>query len=164
MEMLWYLKAGEAPKTEVVLTRMSESGICLLTGDTTDLLAIPVNYNPSNMLPTNMACLSKKIIADINYTFNYKIRCLSNNLTVIFDSPECFREYNKTILTALEDQLTSKNFLEVYELLMSRHIKGIDRLVFEDQDTNMSWTQLQRYWFNHLGKNKDKGLKIVTCS
>ena len=167
MDTLWYLKYGEAPKADLILTRMSEAGICLLTGETSDILAIPVNLNTSNMLPTNMVCLSKKIIEDINYTYNYTLKCPNNKLTIIFDSSECFVEYNKSLLSALdiseEVNLKSKDFIEVYELLMSRHVKGIDRLVFDDNDTNMSWTQIQRYWFNKLDKNKNKSLKIVSC-
>lgn len=168
MEMLWYLKHGETPKTDLILSRMSEAGICLLTGETDNVLAIPVNLNTNNMLPSNMVCLSRQIIENISYTYNYTINC-SEELAVTFNSPECFVDYNRALLAGLNDELQNlspkppfNNFLEIYELLMSRHVKGIEEINVNYMKASIDWSQLQRYWFTTLEKKSKQKLKIIT--
>ena len=163
MEMLWNLKYGETPKADLILGRMSEAGICLLTGEMENTMPIPVDLNTSNMLPTNMANISKSIIENIHFTYNYKIKC-PYGLTFVFNTPHCFVDYNKTIIIGITEQLpapTHNNFIEIYEMLMNYHVKGVDKIRFEEDDSCMTWVQLQRYWFSTLDKNKSKK-KVIT--
>jgi len=163
MEMLWYLNHGEAPKADLILGRMSEAGICLLTGEMEDVLAMPVDLNTNNMLPTNMANISKKILEDITYTYLYSYKC-NYGITIVFNTAPCFIEYNKAIINGLSDRLPQPkhNFLEIYELLMTHHVKGIEAIKFEEDDSQMTWIQFQRHWFSSLEKMKNKKLKIIT--
>jgi len=164
MEMVWYLKHGEKPQTDMILGRMSEAGICLLTGERENVLAVPVDFNTSNMLPTNMVCLSKTIIEDIVHVLSYKVTC-SEELTISLCTPPCLIDYNKTLLSALSEEIPKPkdfNFIEIYEMLMSRHIKGIEKISFTKEDACMSWVQFQRYWFSAIDRMQKKKSKIVT--
>lgn len=163
-EMFWYLKPSEAPKTDVILSRLSESGICLLTGETTNLLSIPVDMNTNNMLPTNMVCLSKSIVEDLQYIFRYDVACYEG-VTITFNTAECLVEYNKKLIEALlQDIPTPKqhNFVSIYEFLMSKHLKGIDKITYAKDNSSMDWTQLQRYWFMQIDKIKNNTSKIIS--
>lgn len=163
MEMLWNLMPGETPKTELILGRMSEADICLLTGDRGNLLTTPVDFNTNNMLPTNMACLSKDILDAVEFVHKYKVKCLYGTV-VTFNTAPCFVDYNKGVLETLYDKIPAPkhhNFVEVYEFLMSRHVKGIYEITFEDE-SSMDWASLQRYWFIKLDKMKNKRCKIIT--
>jgi len=164
MDMLWYLKSGEAPKADMVLGRLSEAGICLLTGETENLVTIPVDMNTNNMLPTNMACVSKQLIDDIKYTYRYKISCY-DGIRITLNTAECFVDYNKKIVQALFSEIPEPkqhNFISIYEFLMTSHVKGVDKITFADDDSCMDWLQLQRYWFTQVEKLKSSKLKIIT--
>ena len=162
MEMVWHLKPHEVPKAEMIINRLSEGGICLLSGTTEDLVSIPVDFNTNNMLPTNMVCLSKAVVDDIKFTYRYRVRC-DEGIVITFNTPECLVEYNKQLLKALELPTPKQNnFIEVYEFLMSKHLKGIDKITFVDSDSAIEWIQLQRYWFSQVEKLKSKKLHIIT--
>jgi hypothetical protein len=55
---------------------MDEYNKCLLTGEEEDLVTVPVDFNPSNILPSNMARISKKFLEKspivIEYFFQLK--------------------------------------------------------------------------------------------
>jgi len=162
--MLWYVKPGEPPKADTILTRMSEAGVCLLSGEMDDVLSIPVDFNTNNMLPTNMANISKSLIENITHTISYKFHC-PDGVTVVLNTPPSFIEYNQTLLGAIElPQPKHFNFIEIYEYLMSRHVKGISKIRFEEGDSCMDWIQLQRYWFTQLDKMKTKKPKITVVN
>lgn len=160
--VIWHLKPNEVPKADMILTRLSEAGICLLSGETENTVCIPVDFNTNNMLPTNMVCLAKSIVDEIRYTYRYKVKC-NDGITITFNTPECLTEYNRQLLLALDIPAPRhNNFLEVYEFVMSRHVKGIDKIKFVDTDSCMDWVQFQRYWFSQLDKLKSKKLHIIT--
>jgi hypothetical protein len=162
---IWHLKPNEAPKAEMILSRLSEAGVCLLSGEKENLVSIPVDFNTNNMLPTNMASISKEIASEILYTFKYKVKLEQKGIVVTFNTPECFVQYNITLLKALEPELPETkedSFLEIYECLMSRHIKGIDKIKLVNFDRCIEWLQLQRYWFSQVDKMKNKKAKIIT--
>jgi len=163
-EMFWYLKPNEAPKTDLILNRLSESGICLLTGETNDVVAVPVDLQVANMLPTNMACLAKSVTEDMYYTFEYNVTCY-NGITVTFSSSECFIDYNKKLIEAFAQEIPNPkqyNFAEVYEFLMSKHLKGIDKITYSEANASMDWRQLQKYWFSQVEKIKSRKSKIIS--
>jgi hypothetical protein len=165
-DILWHLKPNEAPKADMILSRLSESGVCLLTGETENLVSIPVDFNTNNMLPTNMACLSKSIVEDILYTFKYKVKLEQKGVVVTFNTPSCFLDYNTNLLKALELEIPTPlygdKFEVVYEFLMSRHLKGIDKIKYTNSDCCIEWIQLQRYWFSQVDKMKHKKGKVIT--
>lgn len=172
-DILWHLKPNEAPKADMILSRLSESGVCLLTGETENLVSIPVDFNTNNMLPTNMANLSKSLVEEILYTFKYKVHLEKIGVVVTFNTPACFVDYNTGLLNAFESEIPipmvgtgifSKggNFVEVYEFLMTRHLKGIDKIKFTESDCCIEWIQLQRYWFSQVDKMKHKKGKVIT--
>ena len=166
MEMIWNLMPNEKLNTDFILSRLSEADICLLTGDKGNLVSFPVDLNTNNMLPTNMTCLSKSITDEIEYAYKYSVALVCET-TIVFNTPDCFVEYNKQLLNGFADQIEAiakpnqHNFVEVYEFLMSRHVKGIYEIKFED-GTSMDWSSLQRYWFGKLEKMKNKKWKIIT--
>ena len=164
---LWHLKPNEAPKADMILSRLSEAGVCLLSGEKENLVSIPVDFNTNNMLPTNMACISKTIASDILYTLKYSITLDQKGIVVTFNTPECFVEYNTSLLNALEFELpvpTKDSFIEIYETLMSRHLKGVDKIKLVKFDRCIEWIQLQRYWFSQVDKMKNKKAKIITVN
>lgn len=164
MEMFWNLMPNEQLNTDLMLSRLNESDICLLTGDKGNLVSFPVDLNTSNMLPTNMVCLSKSITDEVEYAYKYRVN-VCGGTTIVFNTPECFIEYNKQLLTGLTDQIEAiakpKHFIELYELLMSRHVKGVHEIILDD-GSSMDWVALQRYWFAKLEKMKNKKWKIIT--
>ena len=159
MEMVWNLLPNETPKTDLILSRMSEADICLLTGDKGNLISIPVDFNTNNMLPTNMVCLSRDIVDAIEYVYKYRVHC-TNGITITLYTPECFVEYNKNLIQIIGENIP-KTFIEIYEYLMLRHVKGISEITLEDE-SSMDWAALQRYWFSKLDKMKNKKWKIIT--
>lgn len=137
-ELIDYLMPDEKPRADLIVQRLSEAGKCLLTGATDDLTILPVDSDPNNVLACNMACVKRPLARDFIYTTYYSAEVHGYDVT--FNTPPEFREYNISILSQLEKPETEWDFphgnlgseyIKVFELLTSKHCKGIARVLNE---------------------------------
>ena len=171
--MINFLDPKEAPTFPIVLGRMSEDKKCLLTGVTNNLTYFPVDTNPNNFLPSNMACISDDIAKEIFYTYYYDIEFYDYVIT--FDTPSIFQEYNEKALQLILSQRMHSGDKEkfsppnhchltsLYEYLTKYHVKGILRIATNDKKTWMDNGQYQGYLLRKLAEEKTKTeSKIIT--
>jgi hypothetical protein len=170
-DVINFLKAHEQPKPDIVLQRMSEDGICLLTGVNENLSYMPVDGNISNILPSNMACVTNEIAHGVEFSFNYQTS-LWKELTIVFDSPPEFQEYNLVITEMVdregdegikisEESFIPEIFPRIFEYLTAKHVKGLSKIIFNKQNCSMDWMQYQRSLMRSLAKIK-KTSSIIT--
>ena len=155
------MKPGEKPDPTVILGRMGEEGTCLITGAKLDLTYIPVDLDPSNILPSNMACLSNTVAKGITYSYYYELAF--GEYKVLFDTPPEFEAYNTAIIGALPSSdfsyqapLGSQNLVSVFEGLTARHLKGIFRVSYASYILDR--TQYQGYLYRALLKKQSSSL------
>jgi hypothetical protein len=168
--MINFLDANEAPTFESVLKRMSEDGRCLLTGEIKDLTYFPVDTNPQNFLPSNMACVTDQIAGKVSYTYFYDVPLWEYTLTL--DTPEVFQTYNENVVeiiqaTKLEDKEQFQpsgptQYIRLFEYLTRFHLKGIAKI--SHGKTYMDNTQYQGYLLRVLANQKksQSQSKIIT--
>ena len=142
--MICYMNPGEKINPQIILARLSEDGICLLTGSNNDLQYMPVNFDVNNILPSNMVCISNKMANAINteFVYYYTIRLWEYEITL--ETPKQFESYNQSIIEMLEDKTSdfisfvNENLAsgykqadllpQLFEFLISHHIKGIYKI------------------------------------
>lgn len=113
---------------------LSEKGVCLLTGLDVDLTHVAVDSNIRNILPDNIAVLSRTIINEILPVYEYSLT--RGSLKFMFETGHIFESYNLAILDAL--QITNPEMFEpvkdyndifkIWEMLAMRHCKGISKI------------------------------------
>jgi hypothetical protein len=147
-----YQAADEKPTPKLVLQRMSEAGKCLLTGETEDLMEMPVDFNPENFLANNMACVSRNVVRQSLYTTFYTV--MVKDVEVTFCTSPLFQNYNIELCSLLDKdespeileafKLEGYDFTKMYSYLTDRHCKGIARIMIPDKlGSYMEWNQ---YW------------------
>ena len=170
-----YLLPGEKPNAELILKRMDEFGKCLLTGDTEDLTILPVDFDLANILPSNMARVSKKFVVSspivVDYSRNY-VGC-DHIIGIEFRSCIDFYNHNMSVLDTLtvetlisqkeRDFISSEGFpakftgnalVGLFEALTSLHVKGISKVSI--QDFTLEWSSFQSYMMGVLERKKSK--------
>jgi len=168
--MLDLIKPGEQPKTPVILQRLSEDGICLLTGVTENLTYMPVDTNVNNILPSNMACISVGVAEKVSFTCYYHVT-LQNNFKIIFDTPPLFKAYNLAIIENFEElpppsAETGDAIIKLFEVLTKKHVKGIHSIEELSKGVTIDNAQFQASLLRTLAKkaqNQSKS-KIITNS
>ena len=128
---------------------LSESGICLLTGETTGLSYIPVDGDPRNALPSNVACVSTAVINQIICQVGYSQQF--HDYQVTLETPLVFAEYNCDAIASAQPLdpsppglLVDDRLLQTFALLAKAHVKGIRAI--STGGYTLSWKQFQ----NHL--------------
>jgi len=146
--MLDFFSADKPPSFENVLQKLSEFGKCLLTGDAGKLTFVPVDTNPQNFLPSNMVSISDEIAKNITYTIFYSAEL--GPYEIAFDSSPVFLDYNLAIVNMLNTQFKldfnaefgttgdHNRFLELFEYLTRKHIKGIAQISYTKGDSKIS--------------------------
>lgn len=158
-----YLKPGETPHVPTILQRMSEWGRCLITGITEDLQPFPVDFNPQNILASNLSCLSRELVKRFSLPISYSVTI--SDYKVRFCSPYELKEYNQMVvslinLDGLADQRPDRALLEIYERLTRHHAKGMD-LISDSQENFLFSDQIWAYYLKKLQGAPTKPLTIV---
>lgn len=118
---------------------LSEKGACLLTGATEDLTHVAVDSNLRNIMPDNIALMSKSCINEILPVFEYCVT--AGSLKIIFETGHLFEGYNISIIECLQ-QTSPETFkpvkkyediFEIWEFLARRHCKGISKISIEGE-------------------------------
>jgi hypothetical protein len=172
-EYINFMKPGEKPDSQVMLSRMSEWGQCLLTGVKEDLAVLPVDLDPGNVLASNMAQISKSLTKSIAGAFNYEV-ALTDEIFLSFTSAPLFEPYNMALVEHLkgnpvfvkEESMNPLDFLYgVHTLLTSLHMKGIDKVTYRHY--SLTSPQYLRICLGTLARSQSKiikpesGLKLV---
>lgn len=174
-EMICFMVAGEEPSAETILGRLGEFGKCLVTESTEDLTILPVDLNTSNILPSNMAMMSRGLLDKTPLILDYSL-ILNKDLPIVveFKTIHKLYKYNKDIVqklplsTVLEQKhiefLSSDNFDErftgnilsqVFEKLISLHVKGISKVSISNI-FSLDWASYQTSVVSLLEQNKKK--------
>jgi hypothetical protein len=172
---------GEKPNADTILKRMGEYDQCLLTKDTENLTSIPVDFNPSNILPSNMARVSKTFLEKAPVVIDYGVKLVVKEIEVniYFRSSYQFYKYNRDIISEIDhdtllsqkqiDFLKSEDFeerfngsalTEIFWNLVSSHIKGIDKVQILP-GFSMDWSAFQAFIMGDLERRKSKS-NIIT--
>jgi hypothetical protein len=170
-----YLLPGEKPNAELILKRMNEYDKCLITGDTEDLTILPVDFDLANILPSNMARVSKKFVAESPIVVDYSRNFIAYEHIVGIEFRSCIDFYNHN--TAILDKLTVETLISqkerdfissegfpskftgnalagIFETLTSLHVKGISKVSI--QDFTLEWSSFQSYMMGVLDRKKSK--------
>jgi hypothetical protein len=164
-----YLKIGEKPNSDLMLQRLGEYDKCLITGETNDLVNIPVDLKLDNVLASNMARIKKDLQTKINGAFGYTLSVF--NVVIDFETPSIFEMYNRDKLA----KLTTSDFdfpsddmfqflVNCYISLTASHFKGITKIWTEKNDVQyyMDAKQFQNYCMSVLFKaGKDTKIQLV---
>lgn len=177
-DYLNFMAPGEKPNADVILKRMKEYDTCLLTGDTENLVSLPVDFNPANILPSNMARISKKYTETapiiVDYRFNVDLNsCIP--VALYFRSTLSFFAHNEQIILNsvngqnvlsekqikfldtddFEKKFNGSFFTELFEYLTALHLKGIDKIELLSC-FSMDWSAYQAYLMGTLERMKNK--------
>jgi len=178
---------GEKPHADTILKRMGEYDKCLLTGDTEELTSIPADFNPSNIMPSNMARISKKFLEASPVVIDYEIdilTCHGISITVGFRSFYQFYKYNKNVIKEsinpeyllskkqidflvpgkCDERFNGSALTEVFWNLTTHHVKGIDKVslrCYEVPKFSMDWSAFQAFVMGDLERRKPKS-NIIT--
>lgn len=158
------LERGEL-NPEKILGRMSEAGQCLLTGKTEELVYVPVDGDPNNLLPSNMVCLSKSLVDSFDCSYLYEetfyVENSKKTYRVTFDTPFSFFEYNTSALKIAQNKVSSelsesapKALIKLFEVFTESHVKGILRVKCEDSGLQLDRIHFQNYVLKTLSKKK----------
>lgn len=171
-----FMVPNERPDANSILQRLGESSKCLLTGDEENLTTIPVDFNPSNILPSNMARISKKFMEKAPVVLEYQFSFTSQEVvfTVNFKSIDSLYRHNKYLLETLpldnvleknqadflktesyDNTFNGSNLVRVFEFLTENHVKGVDRVTVQDR-FSLDWVSFQTYVIGVLERNKNK--------
>lgn len=171
-----YLLPGEKPNAETILKRMGEYDKCLLTGETENLTVFPVDYDLANILPSNMARVSKTCVEDSPIVVDYGISIVKDTyieINIEFRSAIEFYKHNLSIMDSLivenllsekevdfilsekfPSNFTGKALVEIFEKLTSLHVKGIHSVNI--RHFTMEWSSFQSHMMGVLERKKSK--------
>jgi len=128
---------------------ISEAGVCLLSGETTGLTYMPVDGDPRNILPSNVACISTDVAKQIKCHLGYGRTFL--DFQVNLESPLLFAEYNYDALVSASEAPQppaelpiDERLLLTFRLLAKAHVKGVRSI--STGGYTLTWKQFQ----NHL--------------
>jgi hypothetical protein len=145
-----YLTADEKPNAKLMIQRLSEAGKCIISGETDDLVEMPVDMNPDNVLANNMACITKALARESLYTSFYTVTV--KDFEVTFCTAPVFQNYNIELCGLLDKDVSPEaaealkmdgyDFTKIYAYLTARHCKGITRVLVPDKvGSYMEWNQ-----------------------
>lgn len=180
---------GEKPNVDNILKRMGEYDSCILTGDTEDLGSVPVDFNPANILPSNMARISKKFLDKAPLVVDYEIREVLPAdlvLTTHFRSFYHFYKYNKQVFNEkinpehilsrkqidflssdnADERFNGSALTEIFWNLTTSHIKGIDKVTLHGFDGlcfTMDYSAFQAFIMGDVERRRPKS-NIITPS
>jgi len=167
--MLEFFSPEKPPSPVEMLTKLSENGKCLITGESGKVTPVPVDTNPDNFLPSNVSCVSDEIASGISYTLYYNAELWDYKLE--FESSPVFMDYNLSILSLIRTQCLGdggqfqkpdhKHFVGLFEYLTKKHVKGIHKISLVS-GVSMDNNQFQGYLIRELGKQKRTTSSIVT--
>jgi hypothetical protein len=169
MEYINGLLPGEKIDTKLILQRLSEYGICLLSGETADLTLVPVDFDLQNYLASNMAQISKSLAE--NHSMIYTYEQAYGPFCVEFESSEIFEDYNRQIIklhsgSAAMDESTTLNSIglrlyDVFKDLTSKHVKGIHRIRHDVTKTSLNKYSYQNYVVRELSKVPQQTVSLI---
>lgn len=128
---------------EKVLHDFSEHGRCLLTGRTDDLVILPVNFDVTNTLPSNIAHLHRETASAMTFCCYYNLNIWDWEVT--FESSPEFTQYNSMVFYGAEQQAaaesnsdipkkfeTPHDLPKIWAFLVGNHCKGVARVKHGD--------------------------------
>ena len=176
-DMYNFMFPNERPEANAILQRMGEYYNCILTKEEENLITVPVDFNPSNILPSNMARISKRFMEKSPIVLEYLLSFKSLDdvvFTVTFKSIAPLYNYNKQLLSFLpvdfilekpqaaflnsenfDERFNGTNLVSAFEFLTRSHIKGIDKITIQDH-FSLDWIGFQSYVVGVLERNKSK--------
>ena len=149
---------------KTVLQKLSENGRCLLSGATIELIYTVVDGDVSNILPSNIMCISKKFLDNL-VTCTYDADLW--NFKVIFDSFGFLEEYNRSILEHLNSQDDGfvnsfdsdiSRIIELYDYLARKHVKGLFKIICGKYTIDR--IQYQNYLVSSLARSQSSSIII----
>jgi len=172
-----FMLPNERPEANVILQRMGEYYNCILTREEENLVTIPVDFNPSNILPSNMARISKSFVEKSPIVLEYLLsfKSLGDTVfTITFKTIASLYKYNKRLLEVLpvdtildksqaeflrsddfDERFNGSNLVEAFEFLTRNHVKGIDKVTIQDH-FSLDWIGFQTHVVGVLERNKSK--------
>lgn len=144
-------------------TALSEQGVCLLTGEKENLVYLPVDGDPANVLPSNVACLSPAGMAlSEPIRIGYFLPLVPADREpdkgpwwgVSIESPYSFLEYNLGVFDVasaavgswgLDQSDPAGSLVKVFTELVKLHAKGIKEVNCQLTGLTLGWKSFQSH-------------------
>jgi hypothetical protein len=132
-----FFKNIDMTSLESLTDCLSESAVCLLTGSSENLTHIAVDSNLRNIMPDNIALISKDIVNEILPVYEYSMSV--GSCRILFETGNVFETYNIAIVEGIKNTspeifnpvLDYNDIFKVWETLATRHCKGISKITVE---------------------------------
>ena len=162
-KMYNFMKPDEKVNPMTMLERMGELDKCLITGDTKDLVCIPVDGDMNNILPTNMIRVTNNIATEIGV--HYVKSRQWGPWELILDAFHEVHQHNEKVLNELDPLVVDEyadpgvGFVKVFEHICANHIKGLFEVKRDGISVNRG--QYQSYMLRQLLKHAKPQSSIV---
>lgn len=158
--MIDLIKPGQ-PDPEYTLNKLGEKGRCLLSGSEENLVTFPVDNDLQNLLPTNIACLSKdQLKATDLMVYGYVLE--TDRFKVYFETFDSLKEHNEKVVKSIPGFVTTGSKIGdikfLFEELAKRHAKGIFKI--ELDNCSLNCMQLQHWLLTQI-QQQNKGPSII---
>lgn len=156
-------------------TALSEQGVCLLTGERDGLVYIPVDGDPANVLPSNVACLSPAGMAlsdPVRVAYSLPLTSESGS-TILwgldFESPYSFLGYNLSLTSvasvalaswSLDPEKPAQSLITVFTELVKLHFKGLKSVQCHATGLSLGWKSYQTHLI-HKSREIKAGISPV---
>jgi len=136
----------------MILNNLGEKGKCIVTGTKEDLSVSLVDLFPHNLLPCNVACVTKNLQTD--KVFSYEVQAsipgrVDRQFTVTFESMTFFKEYNESLLKTLSFEGIDDIF-DLFSFLIINHAKGVAKI--KRNEVILTQPNYQEYFFRSLAR------------
>lgn len=113
-------------KTTDILGKIEEGNKSLLSGETENLMEIPVNGNTQCILPSNLATITKKEAQELLPPVEYDL--IIDHWVLTIDSTQSLIDHNERVRDHSVDTYVGTDLYEVWDWLTRQHIKGLQAL------------------------------------
>lgn len=162
-----FVEKGEQISAKSALAYLKETAKCWLTGESTNLTTFPVDFNPDNILPTNMVSLKKAFLETETLPKTYYYNLKLGDYILKFHTPEFLEAKNREIVAGLDlsgvDFSGPSSLYGVWDFLTTSHVKGLEEIKYGDYSIEsyiaMSYF-IKKTTLNHATTNSSK-LQLV---
>ena len=161
--MIDLIKQGDLNYT---LEKLGEKDECLITKSKRGLTVFPVDNDINNMLPTNIACLSRDKLETIDLMVYGYITRPRENIAVYFETFRALEDHNTEIISLYSTTMSEpapgseiEYIKSMFNDLAIRHAKGVFKI--EIGNYSLNCMQYQHWLFNQLTVNNKNKSTII---
>lgn len=162
-EWFEFIKKGEKVSSREALAYLKETAKCWVTGDSTNLSTFPVDFNPDNILPSNMVSVKESFLKTDTIPKQYSYYVNWGDYTLKIHTPEFMEEKNKEIIASVvaPDFKSGSDLYGAWDELTLNHVKGLEEVRHGDHVLESYVAMSYFIKKTTLNLNSSSGLKLV---